>query len=126
MTAVMILARKPGLLGRIPPSTITRKLIRRLGLPRHRPTENALTTLNHLGYGAAAGALYALLERLLPPRVPDIVKGALYGALVWAASYQVWVPALDLMPHPKHDRPGRPSSMLLAHLVYGGTLGSLA
>ena len=44
---------------------------------------------------------------------------------VWIASYVGWVPAAGLMPRPSRDRPGRPTSMVLAHWIFGGTLGFL-
>ena len=50
---------------------------------------------------------------------------ALFGIAVWAVSYAGWVPKLGLMQPPSRDRPGRPTAMILAHLVYGATLGAL-
>jgi hypothetical protein len=45
-------------------------------------------------------------------------------------SFPAWtrrrLPALGLMPPPRRDRPGRPTAMIVAHLVYGTVLGSLA
>jgi len=48
----------------------------------------------------------------------------LAASLVWFVSYQGWVPALGLLPPAHRDRPGRPATMLIAHWVYGATLGA--
>src|SRR5687768_3494177 len=79
-----------------------------------RPPRAALDPLSlvlHLGFGAAAGALRAALA----PRS----SGVAFGLGVWAASYAGWAPALGLMPPPTRDRPGRPATMIIAHVIYG-------
>jgi len=39
--------------------------------------------------------------------------------------YMGGLPALGIMPRADRDRPGRPQSMALAHIVYGGVLAAL-
>lgn len=121
MSATMGLAQAGGLLGEPPPRKLTRRLWRRVGRTPSRRTLNVTTTLAHLGFGAGAGVLYALL----PPAVRSAPRGALFGLGIWATSYAGWIPALGLMKRPKRDRPGRPTSMVLSHLVYGAVLGAL-
>lgn len=119
MTAVLALTKATGLLGEPPPRKLTRRVLDRLGV-RVRGRELDITTLiAHAGYGAAMGALYALV----PGRRAPIARGSAFGVGVWAASYMGWIPAFGLMRTPKSDRPGRPTSMVLAHLVFGATLG---
>jgi hypothetical protein len=124
MTASMLLAKRLGLMGRTPPSKLTARMMRRLGVPPVTPLHEVATTAGHFGYGAGLGALFAVLQPRLPG--PPAVHGALFGAVVWAASYAGWIPAVGLMPPPHRDRPGRQLSMLVSHLIFGGVLGALA
>jgi len=129
MTGVMIAAQRLGLMGELPPRKITRKMLSRVGFHPRNQNRKRLTILSHLGYGAACGALFAVLrgERgEQKDRLRSAGAGVLYGATVWLLSYAGWIPSLGIMPRPKHDRPGRPTSMLLAHAVYGSSLGALA
>jgi hypothetical protein len=121
MSGVMLGAKRLGLLGKAPPKKIVQWLLGRVS-PGLRRDEVAtpVAVLAHLGYGAGAGALFGLLSRR-----GGAVKGALFGLAVWAASYRGWIPAVGIMPPPGLDRPGRQPALVLAHLVYGATLGHL-
>ncbi len=126
MSGVMFAARRAGLMGEMPPEKITARLLDRIGWgSRSKETQDALASLTHVGFGAAAGSLFGALERGLRIPGPPVLAGMLFGAGVWFVSYQGWVPALGIMPPPDKDRPGRPEAMLLAHLVYGAALGVL-
>lgn len=124
MSALMLAARRAGRLGRMPPEKITARIFRGLGARRGGARQDTAATALHFAFGAGAGAVYggALGRGPLPP----VLRGMLFGAAVWFVSYRGWVPALEIMPAPGRDRPGRPQIMLLAHLVYGGALGALA
>lgn len=75
------------------------------------------TMAAHFGYGAATGALYALVA----PR-GGIVSGAAYGFLVWAVSYFGIMPGLRIL-RPADDHPARRNALMIAaHLVWGSTL----
>lgn len=75
------------------------------------------TIAAHFGYGAATGALYALLR----PR-GGLLSGAAYGVLVWVVSYFGIMPGLRIL-RPAHDHPGRRDALMIAaHLVWGSTL----
>lgn len=119
-------AQRAGLLGELPPRKITRKALQATGAEPSPKTLDAATVLTHLGFGVATGALFGVLSRRLHPRVPGVVQGAIWGSIVWAASYAGWVPALDIMPPPQKDRPDRPLVMFLGHLIFGGLLGAIA
>lgn len=122
MTGALVLARRAGLLGEPPPLKITRKLLRRgLGSTPPRPAVVAASLAAHVGYGATMGVLHAVL---LGRRRGSLVPGALFGAGVWGIGYAGWIPALRLMPPPLLDRPGRPTAMFLAHLIFGATLAA--
>jgi hypothetical protein len=119
MTAVMLGAQRLGLLGEAPPKKITEDL-----LDPPPGTKLAATAVTHLGFGGMAGALFGALRR---PRstVRAAVEGVAFGTAVWAASYAGWVPALGILPPPDEDRADRQATMLVAHWVYGATLGVL-
>ncbi|MBX3232172.1 MAG: hypothetical protein KIT84_19345 [Labilithrix sp.] len=120
MTLEFAVAKATGLLGEPPPKKLTRRILTLVG---HRPRGAELqlaTAAAHVGYGAAAGALFGLLPR--PAR--SVGGGVLYGLAIWAVSYAGWIPKLHLMRPPSRDRFGRPTSMALAHVVYGASLAT--
>lgn len=125
MSAVMVAAQALGLLGRQPPAKITDAAVDQVAPATPRRARDVLSVLAHLGFGAAAGALFGLLRRGRPSPRRAMLEGAAFGTAVWTASYAGWVPALDIMPAPSEDRRGRPSSMVIAHWVYGAALGAI-
>lgn len=126
MSAVMLAAKRLGLMGEMPPEKITARLLDQAGWrSRGRRTQDVLSAVSHLGFGAAAGTIFAAVEARPQPPFPAVPAGILFGAAVWFVSYQGWVPALGIMAPPSRDRPGRPQAMLAAHLVYGAVLGAL-
>lgn len=123
MTGVMKLSQKSHLLGETPPRKLVRRTLGRIGLgPRRSGTLTAATTAAHLGFGATMGALFSLMPREAR-RSP--LGGTLFGLGVWAVSYAGVIPALGLMAPPSRDRVGRPTTMALAHVVYGASLRAL-
>lgn len=119
MSGVMALGKKLGLLGEPPPHRIVRKV---LGRPRPARLAAPASLASHFAFGAALGMVHGSL----PPALRrSLGVGCAFGALVWAASYVHVLPALGIMPRPSRDRPGRPTTMLVAHLVFGATLAAL-
>ena len=126
MSAVMLVSEKTGLMPRQPPEDIAAAALDAVGVSeRDEKTDEALAVLAHFGFGAAGGAIFGLLHRRLRLPIPAAVHGVVFGSLVWAASYKGWIPALSILPPPERDQPGRPATMLLAHWVYGATLGAV-
>jgi uncharacterized membrane protein YagU involved in acid resistance len=125
MSLFMAAARRAHWLGTPPPKKLTDRLLRRMGLPARSHHRWAMTAVNHLVFGAMAGMPFAFLSRRLESEAARLAAGGLYGVAVWAAMYQGVLPALGVMPEPRSDRPGRPMSMAIAHLIYGGALGFL-
>lgn len=123
MSAVMMGAKRTGLMGGMPPEKVTAKLLDRFGVRRSRTEQDILAAVSHFGFGAVAGAAFGVVApRPLLARLP---LGLAYGAGIWGVSYMGWVPALGIMPSAPHDRRDRQVSMLAAHLVFGAALGLL-
>lgn len=119
---------------------------RRLGLMRETPpnrvidravaTANATTgidgqveaeertvasTATHILYGAAAGAIYGVLQDELS--LPAAPGGMAFGIALWTAGYVGWMPALSVLPRPWQQRTSDALVPFAAHLVYGVALG---
>lgn len=126
MSAVMAAGAKLGLLGTAPPETIAAQALAAVGIRRRKEeAQDVLTVVGHVGFGIAIGALFAVLHRRLRLPIPSAIHGIVFATIVWVVSYKGWVPALGLMPPPERDRPGRPATMLVAHWVFGWTLGAI-
>lgn len=125
MSAVMYASKQAGLMGEYPPEIIADKGLQTAGVPPDRDVNDATATVAHVAFGAGAGTLFALLRRQTRLGVPAVVEGIGFGLLVYAVSYNGWIPAVHIMPPPEHDRPGRQPSLVAAHVVYGAVLGAL-
>lgn len=126
MSAFMLAAGRVGLIGEQPPDKIAGAALDAAGVHmREEEEQDALATLLHFGFGISCGAFFGALHRRLPFRVPAALHGMVFAFLVWATSYQGWIPALGIMPPASRDHPRRPLTMILAHLIYGVLLGSV-
>jgi hypothetical protein len=125
MTAAMELGRRSGLLRHQPPEQITDRLLAVGGTSKAtRQQRQRVAGLVHVATGATLGAIFAALPQ--PKRLDHRVGlGVAYGIGVYVLSYAGLAPTLQLMPSPSQDRPGRQLTTLVAHLVYGATLGCL-
>jgi hypothetical protein len=103
----------------------TRRLGRRGPGAGRRGRAGALVGLVPYGFGAAFGALYEVARKAVPVRTPPVVAGAAMGLGVWLVGERGWVPALRVLPAPEQGRVSRPSSRMLAHMLYGATVGGL-
>lgn len=109
----------------LPPSHITTKIVEEGMLNTHLPTSahRSLTLANHFAYGAACGALYALVARKLPFSPP--LNGMLFGLGVWTGSYVGWLPLFQVMPSAAKQPAPRNALMLVAHMIWGVSVGVL-
>jgi hypothetical protein len=123
MSAVMLAAQRLGLLGTPPPQKITDAALDGVDADPPRKARMLLATVAHFGFGAAVGALYSLARPGRPSLARGALEGAALGTAVWATSYVGVLPKLGIMPAPSDDRPGRPSTMVVAHWVFGAVLG---
>ena len=131
MTVVMEVLRRalpPAGRDPLPPRQVAVGLARKFGLARHmHPADRErLTWASHLGYGAATGAGYGVIDpqwqRL---SLPPAARGAAYGLAVWLLSYFGWLPAVGITsPQFRHPL-RRNTTLVLSHLVWGATTGLL-
>ena len=113
MSAGFLAAQRAGTIGTLPPRIIVEHVAPALP-PRVSRVSSAIA---HLGYGAAAGAVYAFTPR------KRTASGIAYGVLVWAAGYELWVPAAGILLPAHRDDRARALTILGAHLLYGAALG---
>ncbi|NDJ35355.1 MAG: DUF1440 domain-containing protein, partial [Chloroflexi bacterium] len=111
----------------LPPARITAEMADRAELEEHvdEPPEHlAATGVGHFGYGALGGTVYRLA--LEPVALPPLVKGVVFGSVVWALSYLGWLPAFEILPPATRQPTERTLLMIAAHWVYGAGLGLAA
>jgi hypothetical protein len=135
MSTAMLGFQKVGLMGHMPPRKITEHFLGMVGLRRwtSRRTRRALSTVAHFAFGGVAAALFEAGREIAsirrgeparPPTPPPLAASLAYATGVWAVSYLGWVPSLGIMAPPSKDRFGRPTSMVIAHWIYGATLAA--
>ena len=110
----------------LPPEKLTDELAKRAGVKQHmsKPQKVAVALVAHFGYGAAMGALYTLLmERGNIKMYPFLLKGNIFGLVVWGSNYLGLLPALNMPSSAPEETPGRNLLMIGAHLVWGSVLG---
>ena len=109
----------------IAPKQITERALDKAGLQRQtsEDEEILLTALNHWAYGTGSGILFGILRRRLDLTLPGSIQGIIFGLALWVISYMGWVPAVGLMPAVWNQRRDRAIELVLAHVVYGATLG---
>ncbi len=125
----MLALERSSLFGwRMPPRLISDRFLEAVRMKQKTPPRGrrVLAAALHFLFGGTCGALLGAASAALPIRSRRATMGTAlaYAAGIWAASYAGWVPALRVLPPPHHDRKDRQTAMLLAHLVYGATLGT--
>lgn len=107
----------------LPPAMLTRAIAKKLNLDSVLTEEQKenLIFLSHLGFGGVCGSLYSLFTQ--KSKMHPVLTGSLFGLGVWSTSYLGWIPAMDLRPKAVRTSPERNTMMILAHLVWGASLG---
>jgi hypothetical protein len=124
MSGVMLAARRLGLTPTLPPERIVQEGAEAARTRAEPEQIDAVASLAHLGFGAAGGALLAAASGIIGHGLTTALALP-WALLIWAGSYFGWVPALNILPPPPKDHPGRAWTMLVAHLVYGAVLATL-
>jgi putative membrane protein len=78
------------------------------------------TWTNHFAFGATAGTLYPLVNRL---PLPPLVKSILFGVGIWLVSYLGWLPVTGLLASATKQSKSRNLMMIAAHVVWGAVTG---
>ena len=126
MSVVMLVSQRRGWMGDQPPMLLSSVMLGAIGKrDAGTGTKRAVATELHFDIGMMNGLLFGLLSCRAKLPVPRAVQGAIFGVLVWAVAYRGWIPWLKVMPPPEKDRPDRQITLIVAHLVYGATLGWL-
>ncbi|MFD3686141.1 hypothetical protein ACFWTE_15120 [Nocardiopsis sp. NPDC058631] len=109
-----------GAIDRTPPDAVLREGVPRLleSVPEHR--RMAAVELAHWGYGATAGAAFALLPAGLRR---SRLTGPLYGVAVWGL-FEVGVAPLLGLAHAYGSRPRERWALLVDHVVFGLVVGA--
>lgn len=120
MSLVMLASRRLGLVGKLAPEHITEEALDAAGAERDQGEEDVATSLAHLAYGTANGAVFGLVGPHLPG--PRAVRGLLFAGGLLLVSYEGWVPAARILPPLHAQRPGGAWTLITGHAVYGVVL----
>ena len=103
---------------------------REAGAPRALSgnSEQAAAMAAHLAYSAVTGAGYGLARSSLRGvrGLPAPVAGAMFGLLVWAASFQALLPTLGVKEATTEHPPKRWPAPLMGHTVFGVVTAAVA
>lgn len=111
----------------LPPNEMTVEAAEKVGVrdAMDEPEEELGATLAaHFGFGTAAGALYVPVASELP--LPSLVKGSLFGLVVWSVSYLGLLPAAGLLTPATRHPARRNALMIAANVLWGGVTAVLA
>jgi|SRR2546421_2693738 len=107
----------------LPPEKLTDKFAKRVGLRKHmdKPQLLIASFVSHLSFGAAAGAIYGPLTRIVP--LSSVLKGIVFGIVVWFANYLGWLPVVGMSEAATKQPIHRNALMIAAHVVWGAVTG---
>jgi hypothetical protein len=119
MTVFRMAAHRAGWIQAMVPQAVEVWAKQSVGLtrPRHAATHHVADQLLHLGYGAACGGLYALVNPR--PRTATAARGLELGTSLWAFSSLVLFPALKIARPLWRATPREEIVNLTAHALYG-------
>ncbi len=102
-----------------PPEILTRKIVTTEPQP-------LLAWLFHHLYGAVAATFFPLLFDPFPlASVSIVVRGCVFGALIWVGSYLGWIPAARILPPATRHSANRNLIMISLHFFWGAVMASL-
>ena len=103
----------------LPPEKITEETAKRADIQMNKPQLLGTSMVAHLGYGASMGSLYNVFAKRV--ELPPVVKGGVFGVVVWAASYLGWLPAANFSIAAPEEPVKRNALMIAAHIIWGVT-----
>jgi len=109
----------------LPPREITDAVTEGLDVdrPQSRSSVTVVTFIAHFGFGIASALPLAALPR--HSLRAATAQGVIWGLLVWSGAYLGALPALQILTPANQHPAGRTALMIVAHVVWGGTAGSL-
>ena len=109
----------------LPPRVISMNIAQEAGIRKNLSEDQrfAITLVNHFAYGALAAFFYFPLAK--NKKVSNQVSGIGYGLFVWGINYLGFLPQLKLYRKPAKETFKRNIMMILAHVVWGSSLGLL-
>jgi len=104
----------------LPPAIITFNASNKAGhLPSNKEEHTVLTLLAHFGAGAGFGLFYGMGAAASKKPRNGLIRGSIFGLLVWSVNYLGIMPALNLHNSAEKEPVRRNALMIIAHLVYG-------
>ncbi len=122
MTGAMFLTKKVGMVpGKLEPKEIAENFEEKLGVRDYlpEPAFEASWVMLHFGYGTLSGVAYTLARKMTLDLKRLVPVGPLFGALLWAFGYCVWLPVCHLYPPPTQVPKRKVAANILTHVVYG-------
>jgi uncharacterized membrane protein YagU involved in acid resistance len=80
--------------------------------------EMTAAMVGHLGYSAAAGAVYGIARENLR-RAPAPLTGAALGLVLWGLSFEGWMPAVGIMERTTDKPMTKWPAPIMGHVLYG-------
>jgi putative membrane protein len=108
----------------LPPEKITGEMAERADVHLQKQQLLGASLVSHLGYGASMGSLYMLFSSKL--KFSPLLKGSLFGLIVWSVSYLGWLPAGRFAASGPNETKQRNALMIVAHLIWGSVTGMVA
>ena len=106
----------------LPPAKIAFNASNKAGhLPSSKEEQTILILLAHFGAGAGFGLFFGLGSIASKKPQNGLVRGSMFGLLVWSVNYLGLMPALNLHNSAEKEPIRRNALMIMAHLVYGIT-----
>lgn len=80
--------------------------------------EMKVAMVGHLGYSAAAGAVYGLAREEVRS-VPTPLAGAALGLALWVLSFEGWMPAVGIMERTTEKPMKKWPAPIMGHVLFG-------
>jgi hypothetical protein len=115
------IAQSLGAIRELPP----RKAVKAVSPQIEEPNRTTVATVAHYLVGGGSGALYGMASSA-NPRSRGPLTGVLFGLAVWMFGYEFLMPRVTEMPLAHRDKRSRALTILIAHVIYGLSLGTVS